>query len=184
MKHLSLALAALAALAGVASSQPASALWPAPMTIALDLEARVPDPYYVRSGPIETYRSYPFRAWVEAAFREYVGQKSGALEDEGTLQVRVDQLSTRFRAIGAAGEQRAELVHKTARLRLGVSFLAGGQTLARRDGTVEAEITLGWQDVGPDRFYDFTDVLGAVIAEALAEADAVVEEALRASGRR
>lgn len=184
MKKVAFALAALAALAGLAAAPPAAAVWPAPMNVALDLETRVPDPYYVLSGPIETYRSYPFHAWVSEAFREYVRQKSGALEEEGILQVRVEQLSTRFRAIGSAGEQRAERVYKTARLRLATAFLTGGETLARRDGWLDAEVTLGWQDAGAERYYDFTDVLGAVIAKALAEADAVVEEALRASGRR
>ncbi|MEW6486651.1 MAG: hypothetical protein AB1578_01895 [Thermodesulfobacteriota bacterium] len=184
MKNVSLALAALAALVGLVAAPPASAVWPAPMIVALDLETRVPDPYYVLSGPIETYRAYPFQDWVSEAFREYARQKSGALEEEGILQVRVEQLSTRFRAIGSAGEQRAERVYKTAWLRLEVSFLAGGEILARRDGWLEAQVTLGWHEAGAEQYYDFTDVLGAVIAKALAEADAAVEEALRASGRR
>lgn len=181
MRRSLVALLATALFIGPAAS---AALWPAPLAVTLDFASRVPDPYYVLSGPIETYRAYPVNDRLAEAFQEYAQRKSGALEEQGVLHVRVEQLSTRFRAIGSAGEQRAERVYKTAVLRFGAAFLVGGETLARRDVRVEAEVTLGWQDAGADRHYDFTDVLGDVIDKALAEADAVVEEALRASGRR
>ncbi|MDW7710610.1 MAG: hypothetical protein SCH98_09050 [Deferrisomatales bacterium] len=160
------------------------AVWPAPLFLTVEVASSVPDPYFVLSGPIETYRSYPVNGWLREAFEEYGRQKAGGGESRGVLRVRVDELTTRFRAIGSVADLRPERVFKTAVLRMRVSFQVDGSTLVERNLPVASEVSVGWDEVPRAGLYDFEDVLGRVIAQALAETDSVVEEALRDSGRR
>lgn len=178
---LALLTAVLVAGPGSASAQ---GVWPAPLFMTVEFTTRVPDPYYVLSGPTETYRSYPVNGWLREAFEEYGRQKAGGGEGQGVIRIRVDDLTTRFRAIGSLGEIRPERVFKTAALRLGVTFQVDGKTLAERDLRAVSDVTLGGHDGPAASLYDFGDVFGQLIAQALAETDSVVEEALRASGRR
>lgn len=159
-------------------------VWPATLFLTVEVASSVADPYYVLSGPIETYRSYPVNGWLREAFEEYGRQKAGGGEGRGVLRVRVDDLATRFRPVGMMTKHWPERVVKSATLSFGVSLEVDGKVLVERDLRAASEVTLGWDAFPRGSLYEFEDVLGWVIAEALAVTDGVVEEALRGSGRR
>ena len=74
-----------------------------PFDLTLEYTSELNDPYYVTSGPAESYARYP----ISAQFRALIERQTAALSTPGsprraTLSVRVTTLTTRYDQLGAA----------------------------------------------------------------------------------
>lgn len=69
--------------------------------VAVQFSSAVADPYYVLSGPVESYEAFRFNAMFREALGRYAAAKSGPGEEEVTLVVHLEALTTGYRQLGA-----------------------------------------------------------------------------------
>lgn len=132
----------------------ADALRPAPMPVEARLTSALPDPYYVLTGPVETYRGYRLERRFGRLLEAYARRKSGAGSPPLILTVHLEALTTGYHQIGGRQRDRrfrAEVSPTGPRLLLAsaggpegcVSRLGGFGGLERDDGgpSIPYEIT-------------------------------------------
>ena len=69
--------------------------------VEVQFSSGVSDPYYVLSGPAESYQAFQFNAMFGEALDRYAAAKSGPGEAGLALFVRLEDLTTAYRQVGA-----------------------------------------------------------------------------------
>jgi hypothetical protein len=206
MRHLTGIFMAFAlAWAGCASPGPQSLpepLSPLPYRITLEFTSDISDPYYVLSGPSESYLRVPFNAWArDALLRRLAARSAGAGAPDVTLRVHLVSLQTSYREVGSGpgggaptstglfgplllaggdfdggdGRHIPSEIHKGARLEAELRVDQGGRTLVNKTLIPEARETVYWEDFN-EWSYDYGDLLRQVITRLVKEADDALQE--------
>jgi hypothetical protein len=84
----------------------ADAVLPAPVPVETRLTSALRDPYYVLTGPVETYRGYRLERRFGRLLDEYAGRKSGAGGPPLLLTVHLESLTTGYHQIGGRQRER------------------------------------------------------------------------------
>jgi len=136
----------------------------------------VADPYYVLSGPAESYRAFRFNAMFREALNRYAAAKSGSGGGAITLLVHLDTLTTGYRQLGAG------VVPEGPAFALGgpVRLAAAGLQVARGPGARLSHFREGDGDLSVPAEITKSAALG-FSAELRAADRAVNREALTAS---
>ncbi len=97
----------LAGCAGIAvppglRGEPSHAVRPGEAVLSIRLQSDVADPYYVLTGPAETYRAYRVTERFRRHLEGYAAQKSAAEGPRLELSVTLESLSTGYQQIGGA----------------------------------------------------------------------------------
>jgi hypothetical protein len=193
-------MAVALALAGCASPGPQSLpepLPPLPYRITLEFTSAIPDPYYVLSGPSESYLRVPFNSWAKGALlRRLAVRSAGVGAPEVTLRVHLVSLQTSYREVGSGpgggvplssgligplllvgddleggdGRHIPTEIHKGARLEAELRLDREGRSLVRKNLTPEVRETVYWEDFN-DWSYDYGDVLRQVIGRLVKDVD-------------
>jgi len=69
--------------------------------VAVQLSSAIAEPYYVLSGPAESYAAFPFNAMFREALDRYVAAKSGPGAAGVTLVIHLEALTTGYQQLGA-----------------------------------------------------------------------------------
>jgi len=77
------------------------AVAPLPGSVAVTFDSAVRDPYYVLSGPVETYRAFRFNEMFQKELAAYVAEKGGPGAGTFTLTVHLETLTTAYGQLGA-----------------------------------------------------------------------------------
>jgi len=198
---LALALA-LAGCASPGSQSLPEPLPPLPYRITLEFTSDIPDPYYVLSGPSESYLRVPFNSWArDALLRRLAARSAGAPAPEVTLRVHLVSLQTSYREVGSGpgggaststglfgpllltggdfdggdGRHIPSEIHKGARLEAELRVDQAGRMLAEKTLTPEARETVYWEDFN-DWSYDYGDLLRRVIGRLVKDVDGALQE--------
>jgi hypothetical protein len=174
---------------------------PLPFRVALEFSSALPDPYYVLSGPSDTYRRFPFNGWTRSALSSRLAARSGTETPEVTVVVQLVSLQTSYREMGSGPGPGAPLysgipgrsllagddfdggdgrhipteIHKSAQLTAELSLRQGGRTLVRKTLTPEAMATVYWENFDAWS-YDYGDVLKQVITRLVKDIEAVLSD--------
>lgn len=102
---MTVGLAVLAGCAGLTAlpahrSDPVPAVQRGPAVLNVQLKSAVAEPYYVLSGPSETYRAYRVNKRFQRHLYEYAAQKSATDGPSLDLTVTLEALSTGYHQIG------------------------------------------------------------------------------------
>lgn len=93
-------------LSGAAAAAPAASV-PAPVRVETRLTSALPDPYYVLTGPVETYRAYRLERRFGRLLQEYADRKSGPGSPPLLVTVHLESLTTGYHQIGGRpGDRR------------------------------------------------------------------------------
>jgi len=113
-----------------------------PVTVAFT--SAVADPYYVLSGPVESYEAVRFNQLFREALERYAQAKSGPGSETVVLSVHLEGLTTDYRQLGAGVVPAEPFRVAAAGVRVARGPL-GRMAHSRRDGggdlSVPAEIT-------------------------------------------
>lgn len=172
--------------------------------VVVRVKSEIPEPYIVLSGPAQTYAAYRFNDRAVSRFEAYGGDKSGGGGTALEVLVVLRALVTGYREVGSrkslpgvqvafagSGLPRAlgriamdegnglnipQEIHRSARLTGEAEVRRDGQLLLRKDFSAEVASVVTWEDYSR-WVYDYTDVLHAVLEEAVVQADRIVDEA-------
>ncbi|MEW6489042.1 MAG: hypothetical protein AB1578_14140 [Thermodesulfobacteriota bacterium] len=95
----------MALVPGGAAAQ-ADAVLPAPVPVEARLTSALSDPYYVLTGPVETYRGYRLERRFGRLLEAYARRKSGAGSPPLVLTVHLESLTTGYHQIGRRDRER------------------------------------------------------------------------------
>lgn len=152
---------------GGAAAQ-ADAVLPAPVPVEARLTSALSDPYYVLTGPVETYRGYRLERRFGRLLESYARRKSGTGSSPLVLTVHLESLTTGYHQIGGRDRERR---YRTALPRTGPELLLA--SASGPEGSLVRLRRFGGRDRdngGPSIPYEITKraVLTAVVAVATA----------------
>jgi hypothetical protein len=86
--------------------------------VEVRFSSAIADPYYVLSGPVESYESFHFNGMFRGALERYAAAKSGPGEGLVKLVVHLERLSTGYRQLGAGLPPAGAPLARAGRLQL------------------------------------------------------------------
>lgn len=157
----------------------------------LEVSSEVPEPYYVLSGPGQSYKRFPLKAFLEAGLAENLARRPSLTGGGSVLRVHLAAVKTGFEEVGVplsgghdsmgggpVGHPGLPVVTKRVELELRATIGAGAGAVTKPI-RVEAVEVIDVAHYDPRWAYDYDGVVDEAVAKAARAIDAFVNAALR-----